>query len=559
MFARRCATLSTIEYWPLEHWCGGPGMESVDYIVVGAGSAGCAVAARLSENAACRVLLLEAGRRDNHLFISMPAGWGKTQDPHSRFNWAFETDPEPGLGGRSVPLPRGRVLGGSSAINGLIHICGQREDYDDWVVAGAPGWGWAEMAPYFRRIERNLGSAASGHGREGPIAVSDIVDPTPLAEAMIRAAEQAGIPRTSDFNGARQEGVGYYQMTADGARRCSAAHGYLRPARGRANLLVRTDAVTTGIVFDAGRATGVRYRHDGREQVTGARAEVILCAGAIGSPQILMLSGIGPAEQLRRHGIPVRVDAPGVGANLQDHVVVPLMWRLRDGQPSLNSRLGSVRIVLEVLNYLLRKRGAMTIPAADVGIFLRTREELTRPNVQFHVMPLSGELDSDARKLHPYPGYTLAPNVCRPTSRGQLSLASADPLAPPRLQMNYLSTQYDIDTTVASIEWARRIAAAPALAAITAAETCPGATAGTRDQLIEYARRAGTTGHHPVGTCRMGADEGSVVDTALAVRGVAGLRVADASVMPRLISGNTNATSIVIGERAADFIRAGRR
>jgi choline dehydrogenase len=297
---------------------------------------------------------------------------------------------------------------------------------------------------------------------------------------------------------------------------------------------------------------------DGQERVARARAEILLCAGAIGSPQILMLSGIGPAAELARHGIALKVDAPEVGANLQDHLVVPLMWRLKDGQASMNQRLGGARVLLEVLNYLLRKRGAMTMPAAEVGIFLRSRPELLRPDLQFHLLPLSGELEGEKKALHPFPGYTLAPNVCRPSSRGRLALASADATARPLLQMNYLTTDEDIDTTLAGMAWARRIAAAPALAAITASEVYPGSSASTREQLIDYARRAGSTGHHPVGTCRMGEDEAAVVDTRLAVRGVEGLRVADASVMPRLISGNTNATAIMIGERVAEFVRAAR-
>lgn len=534
-------------------------MEEFDYIVVGAGSAGCALAARLSEDAQCKVLLLEAGGKDDNLLISMPAGWGKLIDRRSRFNWGFSTEAEAALNGRSIDLPRGKVLGGSSSINGLIYIRGQHEDFDDWAAAGATGWDWETMAPWFRRMENNLGIRDAHHGEGGPVTVSNLPEPTPLAAAMIAAGEQAGIPRTADFNGASQEGIGPYQITFANGRRCSAAHGYLHPALKRSNLSLRSGVLAERVLLRDRRAVGVRYRAGNTVHEVAARAEVILCAGAIGSPQLLMLSGIGPGAALQELGIAVQQEVAQVGANLQDHLVVPMMWRLKDGGPSMNLRLLGWRVLREVLRYAWFKRGAMTLPAAEVGIFLRSRPELSRPDLQYHLLPLSGDLEGEMKALHPFPGYTLAPNVCRPTSRGQLSLASADPAAKPKLQVNYLSTDYDVDTTLAGMAWARRIATAPALAEISAGEVNPGPEAESRSALLAYARRAGTTGHHPVGTCRMGSDAAAVVDPQLRVRGVAGLRVADASVMPLLLSGNTNAAAIVIGERAADFICRGQR
>lgn len=531
-------------------------MENFDYVVIGAGSAGCVLANRLSADPASTVLVLEAGGSDKNLMVDMPAGWGKLQEPDNAMNWAYESEPETDLAGRTIPLPRGKTLGGSSAINGLLYVRGQREDYDDWAADGAAGWSWNDVQPYFLRAENNLTLRDDKHGTNGPLTVSNQIEPMPLSAVMIDAAEQAGIPRNPDFNGAQQEGAGYYQTTMAAARRCSAAHAYLHPVRTRSNLVVRSNATVHRILFEGRRAVAVEYQQGNAVHIVYFKREALLAAGAIGSPQILMLSGIGPGAALATHGIPVLHDAAEVGSNLQDHLVIPLMWQLKQGQRSMNERLRNPRILLEVLNYLFRKRGAMNMPAAEVGVFCKSTPALPRPDLQFHLLPLCGAIDGEDKSLSPFPGFTLAPNVCRPTSRGSISLHSANPMEKPRIALNFLSTEHDVEVSLAGIDWARKIAAAPALAAITEREITPGAGVAGRDELIAFARQAGTTGHHVAGSCRMGTDAGAVVDCELRVNGVSGLRVIDASVMPSLISGNTNATAIMIGEKGADLVRA---
>ncbi len=524
-----------------------------DVVVVGAGSAGCVIAARLSEDPSCRVVLLEAGGGDRHFWVHVPIGYGRTiADP--RVNWCYSTEPEPHLGGRRLFWPRGKLLGGSSSINGLIYIRGQREDFDQWRQMGNAGWSYDDVLPYFRRAEDQVRGADEWHGTGGPLAVDDLRERHPICEAFIAGAVADGIPRNDDFNGATQEGVGYYQLTARRGRRCSAAVGYLRPARARPNLRIVTRAHAKRILFDGRRACGVVYRGpDGASVTVRARREVVLCGGAVNSPQLLMLSGIGPAAHLREMGIDVLQDLPGVGENLQDHYKASIALRCRlpiTVNDMFASRLRMARYGAE---YLLRRTGPLTIAAGQVGVFARTRPELATPDVQFHFIIFSA--DDMAKGLHTFPGFTL--NVCqlRPESRGAVRLHSADPLAAPAIHPNYLATETDRRTMVAGMLLGRRLLARPEMAPYVAAEHAPGEAVRTEAEMLDYIRATGGTIYHPTGTCRMGPDPMAVVDAGLRVRGVDGLMVADASVMPTVVSGNTNAASIMIGEKAADLLR----
>lgn len=529
-----------------------------DYIVVGAGSAGAVLAGRLSEDPRVKVLLLEAGPKDRSFWIHLPIGYGKTMWD-KKVNWCFHTDPDPNMNGRQIYWPRGKTLGGSSSINGLIYIRGQREDYDRWEGLGLKGWGYKDCLPYFIKSERNQRGSSPFHGSEGPLSVSDIGARNPIIEAFIAGAEENGVPRNTDFNGAQQEGAGYYQLTTWKGWRWSTAKGYLKPAQGRNNLRIETNAQATGLVMEGPCAVGVRYRQDGVDKIAHASAEVLLSAGAIQSPQLLQLSGIGPSDLLKKHGIPVIHELPGVGENLQDHLQIRMIYELnqRTTNDDLNSWIGQAKLGLQ---WLFKRSGPLAVGINQGGCFMKVlpNESLT-PDIQFHVATLSA--DMAGAKVHNFSGMTLSVCQLRPQSRGHIRIKSADPFEPPEIQPNYLSTDLDRRTNVAALKAVRAITNSTAMRGLIKREVKPGPDTQDDEALLEFCRNNGATIFHPSGTCQMGLDpaKGAVLDERFRVHGIKGLRVVDCSAMPNLVSGNTNAPAVMMAERAVDMIREDAR
>jgi len=522
-----------------------------DYIIVGAGSAGCVLANRLSADGKHSVLLLEAGPEDTHMWIHIPLGYGRLFKEKT-VNWMYQTEPEPGLNGRNVFQPRGKVLGGSSSINGLLYVRGQHEDYERWRQHGNLGWGYDDVLPYFKKSEDQTRGSNDFHGAGGPLPISDWRHADPLSAAFVDAAVQTGVPRNNDFNGATQEGAGFFQTTTKGGRRASAAVAYLRPAKARQNLHIETSALAERILLEGRRAVGVAYRAAGISRTARARKEVLVSGGAFNSPQILQLSGIGPAELLRQHGIDVVLDAPGVGNDLQDHMQVRVVMRCSQAI-TLNDVVNNpVRKVMTGLRYFAFRTGPLTIAAGTSGAFFRTNPRLASPDIQIHFLPFS--TDKMGEKLHPFSGFTASVCQLRPESRGSIRIKSADPTDAPEIRINYLASEVDRATNVEGLKILRKILRAPALAPYVVEEIDPGDKITSDEALLAYCRARGTTIYHPTSTCRMGNDPLAVVDQQLRVRGIDGLRVVDASVMPDLVSGNTNAPVIMIAEKASDMI-----
>jgi choline dehydrogenase len=523
-----------------------------DYIVVGAGSAGCVLANRLSANPDTSVLLVEAGVKDTNPWIHVPVGYFKTMH-NPKLDWCYKTEPDEGINGRSLQWPRGKVLGGSSSLNGLLYVRGQSEDYDRWSALGNKGWSYDEVLPYFKKSEDQARGADDYHGVGGPLKVSDLRLRRPIADFFIKAATQIGIPENPDYNGEKQEGVGYFQQTAHKGLRCSTAKGFLSPVRNRANLTVLTKAQTTRILLEGKKAVGIEYLKSGQLHQASANCEVILSAGAIGSPQLLQLSGIGPENLLNKVDVPVAHNLPGVGQNLQDHLQTRLVYKTR--QRTLNDELNNIfKRGLVGLQYLLNRTGPLTLAASQVTIFTKSNPDVERPDIQFHMQPLSADKPGDG--VHEFSAFTLSVCQLRPKSRGSVEIKSTDPLVYPDIHPGYLANDHDCQVAIDGIKVARRIADAPALKPHIIDEHVPGRQFETDEQLLETARQFSQTIYHPTSTCKMGPndDDMAVVDERLKVYGIQNLRVIDASIMPEIVSGNTNAPTIMIAEKGADMI-----
>ena len=524
--------------------------ETYDYIIVGAGSAGSAVAHRLSANPAHRVLLLEAGP-PSHPMSRFPFG-ARSLIANPLANWCYSSEPEASTNGRRIPVPRGKLLGGSSSINGLVFVRGQAQDYNTWAQMGNRGWSYEDVLPVFKRLESYEGGGDDEfRGREGPLRVTYPDEKGPLYDALIEAAGQIGIPHVADYNGASQEGISMSQATIAAGRRMSTAYCYLDPIKNRRNLTIVTDALTEGLVLDGKRCTGVRFSVDGQVREARATHEVVVSAGAINSPQLLELSGIGQPERLQNLGIEVRHALNGVGENLRDHYAPRTRWAVGTPNITYNDRARGIKLAGQALRYLLTRKGLMGIPSAPMRAFVRSREGLEAPDVLLGWVPL---LYETGYKLSRQQGFTCYAHVMRPESKGTIHITSPDPRTPPAINFNFLSAAPDAEITIRAIRIARALNTAPAMQAIQTTEIAPGAEKESDEDILQWVKEAGETTYHPVGTCKMGPDDMAVVDDHLRVRGIEGLRIADASIMPTLISGNTNAPSIMIGEKAAEMI-----